>query len=151
MEKNIEFRIGLVFRGSPDEFEGFMGKLKSLGPDSIMIDTVPLPENPASGLMIDTVPLPEKWKNVFLGYLQDPEKRREGIFIGSWPTPEGDLGPDKWKNIAKGKTRVRILDDIHGGMRLAHFHMNDEIVLVDPEGMKDYIGLLVDDLSRQFR
>ena len=54
MEKNIEFRIGLVFRGSPAEFEGLMSNLKALGQESIMIDTVPLPEHPASGLMIVT-------------------------------------------------------------------------------------------------
>lgn len=96
----IDGRAALQFKGSILEFEtalrGLTKLQKTLGPDSLMIDTVPLPESGAivvdirfkgtmsefenvieglddlrSTIAIDTVPLPEKAPR-----------------IGTWPTPE---------------------------------------------------------------
>lgn len=151
MEKKLEFKIGLIFNGSQEEFTGFMESLKALRQHAPMIDTVPLPDHPASGLMIDTVPLPELGDdNVLFGYAQDSRKGIEGVFIGTWPTPEGVLPKDVLNKIAEGMQRVRILDDIYGGMRHAHFHLGDEIILLDRNGLKEFVGSLVKELVEQF-
>jgi len=103
----IDGRAALQFRGSIVEFEKAivgLGKIqRQLGPSSLMIDTVPLPdyvgiiveikfkgslsefekvitslEHLRSTVAIDTVPLPEK------------------PMIGTWPTPEKPTGHFGW-------------------------------------------------------
>lgn len=111
-------RAGLQFKGSVVEFGKAivgLGKLqKELGPRTLMIDTVPLPE--AGGIIvrlqfngpmsefgkviggleelrasvaIDTVPLPEK---------------PVGPYIGTWPTPEKPPAPLRW--VISARTEV---------------------------------------------
>ena len=99
--------IGIQFNGKIREVEKAVGRLiqmqKSVGPETLMIDTVPLPEKPGnlfymrfkgdmrefgkvnealtdlkSTLAIETVPLPEN------------------LFIGTWPTPETPRDANIW-------------------------------------------------------
>jgi hypothetical protein len=126
-----------------------------------MIDTVPLPEKPkdkARGLMIDTVPLPD------LGV--------EGLMIGTWPTPEKaggviiDAMPfppkpfpgipaaklvsrDFLNRVTKGMPRVKINKDIYGGMRNPHFHIGNEIVLLNRERFREFVGQVAAKLSKE--
>ena len=99
--------IGIQFNGKIREVEKAFGRLtqmqKSLGHETVMIGTVPLPDKPGnlfyvrfkgdmrefgkvnealtdlkSTLAIDTVPLPEH------------------LFIGTWPTPETPRDANIW-------------------------------------------------------
>ena len=99
--------IGIQFKGKFREIEKVVGRLtqmqKSLGPETLMIGTVPLPDRPGnlfyvrfkgdmrefgkvddalkdikSTLAIETVPLPEH------------------LFIGTWPTPETPRDANIW-------------------------------------------------------
>ncbi len=99
--------IGIQFKGKIREVEKAVGRLtqmqKSLGHETVMIDTVPMPDKPGnlfyvrfkgdmrefgkvndalkdlkSKLAIETVPLPEH------------------LFIGTWPTPETPRDANIW-------------------------------------------------------
>ena len=151
MKENLEFKIGLVLNGGQEQFAAFMENIISMRQQGIMIDTVPLPEHPASGLMIDTVPLPERaGEHVQYGHVHSPANRIEGVFIGTWPTPEKALGEDVIKNIAEGMPRVKLAEGITCGMRNPHLHLEDEIVLLDQTRFKEFVGGLVKMLARQF-
>lgn len=106
-EITLDGIIGIQFNGKIREIEKAVNRLtqmqKSLGPETVMIGTVPLPEKPGnlfyvrfkgnirefqnvngvltdlkSTLAIETVPLPEH------------------LFIGTWPTPETPRDSNIW-------------------------------------------------------
>ena len=112
----VDGKTAIKFEGSFSDFEKLvvnLGKLvKALGPESLMIETVPLPESPGiilalryrgsltgfgkvvedidqmrSTLAIDTVALPEYPK------------------IGTWPTPELPVSPIRFTIDVYGKTK----------------------------------------------
>jgi hypothetical protein len=151
MKKNLEFKIGIMFKGSQEKFAAFMENIITMRQQGIMIDTVPLPEHPASGLMIDTVPLPERTgEYAQYGHVHSPTHKIEGVFIGTWPTPEKAVGEDVITNLADGMPRVKLAEGITCGMRNSHLHLEDEIVLLDQTRFNGYVGSLIKGLAGQF-
>jgi hypothetical protein len=142
MENEIDFKISIAFKGSKEEFE------------KVAEDIAKLQLN--KSVAIETVPLPEKQPIEF-----------DGISIGTWPSPEvvirkpkppkplpgiqpiARLLNSKTQNkIIQGLPRVRI-DGINGGIRNPHLHVKDEIVLLDKERFKEFVGNVARELSNR--
>jgi hypothetical protein len=110
-----------------------------------MIDSVPLPESPASGLMIDTVPLPESpASGLMIGTGPDQQKKGTTIMISTVPLPERPILPGVYPiskllsrelvvKLTDGMPRFKYVEGIRGGIRTAHLHLKDEVVLLNPD------------------
>lgn len=116
--------------------------------EELMINTVPLPDSP----MIDTVHLPEK--GLMIGTWPTPEK---GLMIGTWPTPERvgimpmpakALSSSLMDKITEGMPRFKLNKDIYGGIRNAHLHLGDEIILLNKRAFKDVVGEVAKEIAR---
>lgn len=100
-------RAGLQFKGPLSEFvQAIVGleKLqKKLGPSSLMIDTMPMPDK--GGIIVGLrfkgtisefekmiVGLEELRAKVAIGTVPVPEQ----LMIGTWPTPEKPTAPLRW-------------------------------------------------------
>jgi len=104
----VDGRAGLQFKGPLSEFvQAIVGleKLqKKLGPDSLMIGTMPVPDKP--GIIVDLrfkgtisefekmiVGLEELRAKVAIGTVPLLDER---LMIGTWPTPEKPTAPLRW-------------------------------------------------------
>jgi len=111
-EPDITYTAELQFKGSISEFEDVLSKLSELPANGIKIGTWPTPDHPAGGLMIDTVPLPEQPNPGILPIARLLSKELLDKLLG-------------------GQSRFKLITDIHGGIRNAHIHLGNEIVLLD--------------------
>jgi hypothetical protein len=80
-----------------------------------------------------------------------PEWRwRPHHFAGCMPIPiESMLGKDRLKKLAEGmpKLKIKFIKDIYGGMRTAHFHLGDQIVLLDREKFREFAAGVAHELA----
>ena len=142
-EMAIQFRGIIEFDGPVSEFKVVIGELGKLTASGLKIGTWPTPEHPAKGMMIDTVPL--------------PEHPGRGLMIDTIPLPENDLAGiypiarhlsrtmvDK---LTSGMPKFKLIKDINGGIRCAHLHLQDEVVLLDEAGFKEVIKFVAADLA----
>lgn len=127
-EMEIKFRGKLEFEGPVSEFEAVMADLGKLSARGLMIGTWPTPEHPAGGLMIDTVPLPEQ------------------PLPGIVPVARY-LSRDLLNKLTEGMPRFKIIKDINGGIRSAHLHLQDEVVLLDRAGFKEAVTHVATELA----
>lgn len=144
----ITYRARVEFEGPIEEFEEVMAGLGRLQAQGLMIDTVPLPEHPARGMMIDTVPLPEdEVCGLMIGTWPTPEHPAGGLMIATVPLPESARARllDK---VAEGMPRVRINKDINGGIRNPHFHVANQVVLLDQARFKQLVGQVAEELAK---
>jgi hypothetical protein len=126
----IEFEAKISFKGSPADFEkvaASLQKLKATAKVNIELDQT-------RGLMIETVPLPESAiKEITF------ETVIKHVPFPGYPPPEW-FGKDLFERLGKDMPRLKINKDIWGGMRNPHFHIGNEIVLLDQGRFKQFIG-----------
>lgn len=160
MKKEIVFEAAIKFKGSIEEFKKVAPDLRRLrAHETVMIDTVPLPEKPrgkARGMAMKTTePMLEKAGGLMIGTWPTPE--RSGLMIETVPLPETPP-PGVWPTtrlrssklldkIIKDMPRVKI-NDIDGGMRNPHLHVRNEIVLLDKARFKEFVGQVAAELSK---
>jgi hypothetical protein len=142
-EMEIQF-IGIIeFDGPVSEFKAVMTDLEKLTGRGLKVGTWPTPEHPAKGMMIDTVPL--------------PERPGRGLMIDTIPLPENDLAGiypiarhlsrSMLNKLTKGMPTFKLIKDINGGIRCAHLHLHDEVVLLDREGFKEAVEHVAAELA----
>jgi hypothetical protein len=53
------------------------------------------------------------------------------------------------KELAKGmrQMKIKFLKDIEGGIRTAHFHLGDQVVLLDRARFKEYVAIVAKELG----
>ena len=127
-EMEIQF-IGIIeFDGPVSDFKAVMGDLGKLTGRGLKIGTWPTPEHPAKGMMIDTVPLPEN------------------DLAGIYPIAR-HLSRSMVDKLTKGMPKFKLIKDINGGIRCAHLHLHDEVVLLDREGFKEAVEHVATELA----
>jgi len=159
MKEEIDFKASIGYKGSREGFEKVAADLGRLRERGLMIETVPLPEKPkgkARGmLMIDTVPLPEievggfrigTWPTPERGLMIDTVPLPEKPFPGIWPITKL-LSKELRDKIIQGMPRIKI-NDIDGGIRNPHFHIRNEVVLLDRAQWKKFVGQVAMELSK---
>jgi len=155
----IRYRAKIEFEGPIQEFEKVMADLGKLRARGLMIDTVPLPERKARGMMIDTVPLPElEVGGLMIGTWPTPEGKAGGLMIDTVPLPEKPfpgikgvtklLSRELLDKIAKDMPRFKIIKNIDGGIRNAHLHVANEVVLLDRARFKEVVGQVAGELAK---
>ena len=127
-EMEIKFRGKLEFEGPVSEFEAVMADLGKFSARGLKVGTWPTPEHPAGGLMIDSVPL--------------PDQPLPGIF----PITRY-LDRELLNRLTEGMPRFKIIKDIYGGIRNAHLHMHDEVVLLDQTRFKEAVRHVATELA----
>lgn len=162
-EMKIKFQATLDFNGSLKEFQDLQSSLEKLQGKGLMIGTIPIPEDSSEGLMIDTVPL--------------PELEAGGLMIGTWPTPERNasileikaippidrprlagipaivklLGTEQIKKVTTDMPRFRPIEGINGGIRTAHLHLDEEVVLLNKDLFRDIVSKVATKLGEDLR
>lgn len=160
-EMNINFQAKLEFKGSLEEFEQLQSELGKLKISGLMIDTVPIPDDKSRGMMIDTVPIPESEAGgLMIGTWPTPEKKGSTIMIDTVPLPERPrlpgipiltklLGTERINELVKNMPRFKLIKDIRGGIRTAHLHLGDEVVLLNEDRFRDLVGQIAIDLGKE--
>ena len=157
----IEFKATIAFNGSTSEFENLMNGLVKLQEGGLMIDTTPPLENPNRGIMIDTVPVPELENGgLMIGTWPTPESKSSTIMIDTVPLPEKTLGgipaiakllnKEVLDKLSQGMPKIKLIRDIYGGMRNAHFHIGNEVVLLDRARFKELVGRVAESMAKGF-
>jgi hypothetical protein len=60
---------------------------------------------------------------------------------GGWPVPLAEIASDEiLARYADLGPRIKKLKGIHGGEVVPHFHLGDEVVLLEPEEFKKLVG-----------
>lgn len=126
-EMGIQFTGIIEFDGPVSQFKEVMGGLGKLTANGLKIGTWPTPEHPAKGMMIDTIPLPENLAGIY------PVARH--------------LSRSMVDKLTKGMPKFKLIKDINGGIRCAHLHLHDEVVLLDEAGFKEVIQFVAKDLA----
>jgi hypothetical protein len=134
--KDMEIKFGgkIEFEGSVSEFKTLMAGLQRLSDQGLKIGTWPTPERPAIG----GIPLPElmchiPWPRPFPGFIDIPRY----------------LGKDLLEKLIEGKPRFKVIKDIDGGIRTAHLHLHDEVVLLEEAGFKEAVQRVAAELAGQ--
>ncbi|WP_428739319.1 hypothetical protein [Sulfurimonas sp.] len=82
------------------------------------------------------------------------------IIRGVFPIPQFILPIERLREIAKGQVRYvlksapvkaskgKIIEGIEGGIRRAHLHLDDEIVLLDKKALQSYLKLAAKELDK---
>lgn len=164
MKENVEgakiaFRANIEFNGSASEFGKVMEDLAKLRQRGLMIDTVPLPEKKVGRVMIETIPMPEfKGGGLKIGTWPTPEHKANTLMIGTVPLPEMPfpgippiaklLSKEMMNRLARGMPRLKINEDIYGGMRNPHFHLGNEVVLLDRARFKELVGQVAMEMAK---
>jgi hypothetical protein len=65
---------------------------------------------------------------------------------GCWPVPIKDLNIRTLDKYIKGKARIRI-KPFPGGLRVPHFHIDDDVVFVTHEEFKEAVGEIAKELA----
>ncbi len=82
-------------------------------------------------------------------------KLRRIHFPGIWPLPLKGLSSKLEEKLIKDRPRFKIDMDIAGGIRHAHLHLNDEIILLDKDVLSKHAeGIareLMEDFTEQLR
>ena len=104
--------------------------------EGLMIDSVPLPENPEKGMLIGNWMTPEK--NLVFKFWPTPDK------FGIFPIPDKSFKQVLLTRITANAPRVYW--NIAGGIRIAHILLTDEIALLNKEEFKNYVG----ELAREY-
>jgi len=82
-----------------------------------------------------------------------PEWRwRPHHYAGCMPIPINVLlGDSRLKKLAEGmpKLKIKFIKDIYGGMRTAHFHLGDQIVLLDRARFKSLAADVAHELAEK--
>ena len=105
---------------------------------NIRIGTWPTPERTAGGPRIGAIPLPElmchiPWPRPFPGFIDIPRY----------------LGRDLLDKLIEGMPRFKVIKDIDGGIRTAHLHLQDEVVLLEEAGFKEAVQHVAAELAGQ--
>lgn len=160
---NIKFEARLEFDGSLEDFKALQNDLGNLGQKGLKIDTVPLPEDKAGGLMIDTVPLPESPAGgLMIGTWPTPEKKGLKLVVSSAPLPKRPilagipaitkiLGKDLVSKLSVDMPRLKHIEGINGGIRVAHLHLKDEVVLLNPDRFRILASEIAIQLGKDLR
>ena len=130
MEETVRLDAILSFRGPVEGFKKLVGTFQALGPETLFIDTVPLPE---SWL---------KW---------------HPCRFGCMPVWFHFLGERFLNDLIEKTPRIKV-DGIRGGIRTAHYHINDrEVALLDRGKFQDWMkgiiivdGKKLPDLQKEF-
>lgn len=84
----------------------------------------------------------------------NPKLRRIN-FPGIWPLPLKGLSRKLEEKLIKDRPRFKIDPDIFGGIRHAHLHLKDEIILLDKDVLSEHAELIakeiMDDFTEQLR
>jgi len=156
----IEFRASIGFKGPANEFEKVTVDLAKLRERGLMIETVPLPEKKSSGMMIDTVPLPELGnEGLMISTWPTPERKTSTLMIDTVPLPERPpppgipaiaklLSKEMLNRLTKDMPKIKIIKDIDGGMRNAHLHVGNEVVLLDRARFKELVGQVAAEMAK---
>lgn len=68
---------------------------------------------------------------------------------GSMPVPmEVILRRDELKDLVQAEKRFKLIKDIQGGIRNAHFHIDDEIVLFDEAAFEKFTEKVAERMTR---
>ncbi|MFW9973374.1 MAG: hypothetical protein ACFFDF_24535 [Candidatus Odinarchaeota archaeon] len=68
---------------------------------------------------------------------------------GSMPVPmELILRSDELRNLVQAEKRFKLIKDIDGGIRNAHFHIDDEIVLIDRDVFEKFTEKVAERMIR---
>ena len=142
-EMEIQF-IGIIeFDGPVSQFKAVMGDLEKLTANGLKIGTWPTPEHPAKSMMIDTIPLPEHpGRGLKIETIPLPEHHLPGIY----PVAR-HLSRSMVDKLTKGMPKFKLIKDIYGGIRCAHLHLHDEVVLLNEAGFKEVIQFVAKDLA----
>jgi len=66
-----------------------------------------------------------------------------GHTAGCWPfPPDGILSKRVLDRVIADMPRVKLVKDIYGGIRNPHLHIADDLVLLDRERFKSFVGQL---------
>ena len=135
-DMEIKYSGKIEFEGSVSEFKAVMTELEKLSARGVMVGTWPTPEHPAKGMRIGSVPWPEviahfPWPWPFPGIIDIPRY----------------LGRDLLEKLIEGRPRFKIIKDIDGGLRTAHLHLQDEVVLLDQAGFKEAVARVATELA----
>jgi hypothetical protein len=138
-EIKVSLRVGLEIEGSPAEIQEVIAQLEALPSGGLQIGTWPTPQRPAQGMTIKTTPLP------LIDTVPLPEDE-----AGIWPVTRL-FDPELAKLLSQGMPRLKMIDDIRGGIRNAHLHIGDEVVLIDRERFKEIVGHAAKELAKNVR
>ncbi|MCX6653663.1 MAG: hypothetical protein NTY03_00930 [Candidatus Bathyarchaeota archaeon] len=102
-----------------------------------------------------------KEKGLSLGHVKNDEKLYNSL-VGTWPTPERPkfkprpfpggnpilelAGPDFWKKLDLKSKHIWV-DQINGGITPAHYHIGDQIYLLDKAQFKEAIGKVAENIA----
>ncbi|MFX0183628.1 MAG: hypothetical protein ACFE95_11150 [Candidatus Hodarchaeota archaeon] len=68
---------------------------------------------------------------------------------GSMPIPmKFLLRRDDLKNLVQAEKKFKLIKDINGGIRNAHFHLDDEIVLFDQAAFEKFTEKVAEKMTR---
>lgn len=71
-----------------------------------------------------------------------------GHLAGCWPIPpERILGRKVLNKVIEGMPRIKIIQPFPGGIRNAHLHIKDEIVLLDRARFREVVGQIAMELA----
>jgi len=135
--KDVDVTFGghIAFEGPLSEFKTVMQELGKLSVNGLMIGTWPTPEHPAGTVMIETVPLPENpRRGMMIDTVPLPEQPPPGIFPFARLLPRTVLN-----SVIEDRPRLKLIQDIKGGIRNPHLHIGGEIVLLDREGFREIV------------
>jgi len=124
MEKRFEWSAEIKFKGTEKEFMKLAELIEAMPAE------IEVPEKTASETSILAAS-----SRPILRWPWPP-------WPGLPPYPERVLGTDRLKLLTKDMShiRIKIPRDIDGGMRTAHVHMGDEIVLLDRDTFKNIVS-----------
>jgi hypothetical protein len=105
--RTLDGIIGIQFkgkiRGIEKAFGGLVQMQRSLGPDTLMIETIPTPEIPGNlfyvrfkGSIDDFMKVDGELKDLKSTLAIDTVPLPEHLFIGTWPTPETPSDANIW-------------------------------------------------------
>jgi hypothetical protein len=69
---------------------------------------------------------------------------------GCWPFPiEGILSKRVMEKVIDDMPRYNLVKDIYGGIRIAHLHIGDDLVLLDRERFQNFVGQLAMEIGQR--
>jgi hypothetical protein len=127
--RDMEIKFGgkIEFEGSVSEFKAVMAGLGKLSAQGLKIGSSP-PDHPGATMMIDTVPLPERDIAGIISVVRY-------------------LSTDMLNRVTEGMYRFRLIKDIRGGIRTAHLHLQDEVVLLEEARFKEVVQHVAAELA----
>lgn len=68
--------------------------------------------------------------------------------MGCWPfPPDGILSKKVLDKIIEDQPRIKLIKDIYGGIRNPHLHIANDVVFLDRERFKNFVGQLAMEIA----